>query len=43
MSEPPTLYEWAGGEPAIARLIDRIGVEIDNRVDTRLARHGALW
>src|SRR6201996_1979504 len=22
MSEPPTLYEWAGGRPAIARLIN---------------------
>jgi hemoglobin len=22
MSEPPTLYEWAGGRPAITRLID---------------------
>ncbi len=22
MSEPPTLYQWAGGRPAIARLID---------------------
>lgn len=22
MSEPPTLYEWAAGRPAIARLID---------------------
>jgi truncated hemoglobin YjbI len=22
MSEPPTLYEWAGDRPAIARLID---------------------
>ncbi len=22
MSEPPTLYEWVGGRPAIARLID---------------------
>ena len=22
MSERPTLYEWAGGRPAIARLID---------------------
>ena len=22
MSEPPTLYEWVKGRPAIARLID---------------------
>ena len=23
MSEVPTLYEWAGGQPAIERMIDR--------------------